>query len=348
MVAAKGNARPVLHEEGANMSETQLREPISGSLRQDEFPIEGEIMLEEAVDPVLAFVERFRVPICVLLILAAVGSFFLTRPYFSDPQTYTSITQTIDEKKTNVTAMIASSTALSAGISALPDDTGAALSDKLMDMSASLGIVLGVLYLEKYLLTVFGVVTFGGLLPIAALFAVCAVALRRSAFALGLANFAIRLAVTGIVLVLLVPASVAVTDMFDRTYQLSIEAQQAEPAAEAAAEAEAKSEEGFDIVDFIVNIPGSVADGVTGAIEGFTQQVNNLIEQFALMIVTSCVIPILVLLAFFLVAKMLLGINVSVPMGAIAARGKRLSSGWGSAARSAKDGIREAVKERRN
>lgn len=330
------------------MSETQLREPIPDGLREDEFPIEGEIVLEGAVDPVLAFVERFRVPICVLLVLAAFGSFFLARPHFSDPQTYTSITQTIDEKKANVTAMIASSTALSAGISALPDDTGTALSDKLMDMSASLGIVLGVLYLEKYLLTVFGVVTFGGLLPIAALLAACAVALRRSVFAGGLANFAIRLTVVGIVLVLLVPASVAVTDMFDQTYQLSIEAQQAEAAAEAAAEAEARSEEGFDIVDFIVNIPGNVADGVTGAIEGFTQQVNNLIEQFALMIVTSCVIPILVLLAFFLGAKMLLGINVSVPMGAMAARGKRLSSGWGSAARSAKDGMREAVKKRRN
>lgn len=234
--------------------------------------------------------------------------------------------------------MIASSTALSAGISALPDDTGTALSDKLMDMSASLGIVLGVLYLEKYLLTVFGVVTFGGLIPIAALLAVCAVALRHSLFAAGFANFAIRLTVVGIVLVLIVPASVAVTDMFDQTYQLSIEAQQAE----------ARSEEDFDIVDFIVNIPGNVADGVAGVIEGFTQQVNNLIEQFALMIVTSCVIPILVLLAFFLAAKMLLGINVSVPMSAMAARGKRLSSGWGSAARSAKDGIRETVKERRN
>lgn len=293
-------------------------------------------------DPVLRLLERLRVPICVLLVVVALGSFFLARPHFSDPETYAAVTQTIDEKKTNVTLMIASSTALSAGISALPEDTGSALSDKLMDMSASLGIVLAVLYLEKYLLTAFGALSFGILFPAAALLAVSAIALRRSVVSRGLKNLAVRLALIGVVLMALVPTSVAVTDMFDQTYQASIEAQQAAAAAEAQAEEEeAASEEGFDIVDFVVSIPESVTEGVTDAVDSFTQQVNNLIESFALMIVTSCVIPLLVLVLFLLAAKALLSLDVSAPMGALAARGRRLSSGWGSAARSAKGGIRK-------
>lgn len=292
-------------------------------------------------DPVLRLLERLRVPICVLLVVVALGSFFLARPHFSDPETYAAVTQTIDEKKTNVTLMIASSTALSAGISALPEDTGSALSDKLMDMSASLGIVLAVLYLEKYLLTAFGALSFGALFPLAALLVVAAVALRRSVVSRGLKNLAVRLALIGVVLMALVPTSVAVTDMFDQTYQASIEAQQAAAAAEAQAEEEAASEEGFDIVDFVVSIPESVTEGVTDAVDSFTQQVNNLIESFALMIVTSCVIPLLVLILFLLAAKALLSLDVSAPMGALAARGRRLSSGWGSAARSAKGGIRK-------
>lgn len=40
--------------------------------------------------------------------------------------------------------------------------------------------------------------------------------------------------------------------------------------------------------------------------------------------VTSCVIPILVLLFFLWTANVLLGIDVSAPAGALAARGKRL------------------------
>ena len=321
------------------MDETRLRELEP----EEELAVAGGGVIgavEE--DPVLRLLERFRVPICVLLVVVALGSFFLARPHFSDPETYAAVTQTIDEKKTNVTLMIASSTALSAGISALPDDTGSALSDKLMDMSASLGIVLAVLYLEKYLLTAFGALSFGILFPAAALLAVSAIALRRSVVSRGLKNLAVRLALIGVVLMALVPTSVAVTDMFDQTYQASIEAQQAAAAAEAQAEEEAASEEGFDIVDFIVSIPENVTEGVTDAVASFTQQVNNLIESFALMIVTSCVIPLLVLVLFLLAAKALLSLDVSAPMGALAARGRRLSSGWGSAARSAKGGLRKS------
>lgn len=320
------------------MDETRLRElePEEGLAVAG-----GSAIGDVEEDPVLRLLERLRVPICVLLVVVALGSFFLARPHFSDPETYAAVTQTIDEKKTNVTLMIASSTALSAGISALPDDTGSALSDKLMDMSASLGIVLAVLYLEKYLLTAFGALSFGILFPAAALLAVSAIALRRSVVSRGLKNLAVRLALIGVVLMALVPTSVAVTDMFDQTYQASIEAQQAAAAAEAQAEEEAASEEGFDIVDFVVSIPENVTEGVTDAVDSFTQQVNNLIESFALMIVTSCVIPLLVLVLFLLAAKALLSLDVSAPMGALAAHGRRLSSGWGSAARSAKGGIRK-------
>ena len=43
-------------------------------------------------------------------------------------------------------------------------------------------------------------------------------------------------------------------------------------------------------------------------------QVNRLVEGFAVMIVTSCVIPILVLAFFLWLANMFLGINIEVPM----------------------------------
>ena len=71
------------------------------------------------------------------------------------------------------------------------------------------------------------------------------------------------------------------------------------------------------------------------------RQVDAVIEGLAVMIVTSCVIPVLVLVFFLWVATMLLGIDVSVPMGALAARGRRLRSGWGDAVRKTKDSLRD-------
>ena len=60
--------------------------------------------------------------------------------------------------------------------------------------------------------------------------------------------------------------------------------------------------------------------------EEICNQVNRLIEQFAVMIVTSCVIPALVLLFFLWMANLLLGIDVSAPVAALQARGKRLAT----------------------
>ena len=56
---------------------------------------------------------------------------------------------------------------LSAGITALPGDTGTPVAEQLAQLSGNLGIVLAVLYLEKYLLTILWSVGLGILIPFA-------------------------------------------------------------------------------------------------------------------------------------------------------------------------------------
>ena len=61
--------------------------------------------------------------------------------------------------------------------------------------------------------------------------------------------------------------------------------------------------------------------------DGARNSLNNFIEALAVMIVTSCVIPILVLLFFIWLAKTILGVRVEVPVGAFHPRAsKRLKS----------------------
>lgn len=52
--------------------------------------------------------------------------------------------------------------------------------------------------------------------------------------------------------------------------------------------------------------------------------VNDLIEGVAVMVITSCVIPILVLLFSLWVANTLLGIDVSTPTNALRERAKKM------------------------
>ena len=258
---------------------------------------------------------RARAAIAVALVVVALVSGFPLREHFSAPETYADTIATIDEKKANVLGLVASSTALSAAITAIPDDAGTPVAEKLMEVSGDLGIVLSVLYLEKYLLSIFGLAAFGILVPAAcALLAAAVLLAGRIPWDGALARLAAKLVALALVILVTIPASVAVT------YADSVA-----PVEEVAeTQPDERSEGGGSPLDFVLNLPNMVADGLTSITDGVLDQVNALIEWLAVMIVTSCVIPVIVLLFFLWVANAILGIDVSAPMGALRGRARRL------------------------
>lgn len=299
-------------------------------------------------DPIVGLIGRFRYAIVALLAVLALVSLFPLRETFSSPETYTATISTLDEKKANVTALVASSTALSAGISVLPDDTGSAIADKLMDVSVDLGIVLVVIYLEKYLLTIFGFLSFGVLMPIGLAGLAAAVALLgRSAISRTFTHVAVRLLLLGAILVSVVPASVWVTDRIDETYETSVAAASVEQDTQEQEQPQPDEGDG-GILEFITgipeavaNLPQTVADGVTSVTQDILDQVNALVEAFAVMVVTSCAVPVLVLLLFLWVANMLLGIKIEVPVAALQQRARDARRGARGAVGSVRKGIKK-------
>lgn len=317
--------------------------------RTDSVALAGEREIADTMEPVVDAAEpeyrglgvmdhvaRHRLVVAAIFIVLALVSLFPVREVAAAPETYSAVIQTLDEKKGNVMALMAASTVASAGVSLLPDDTGTPIAEKLVDLSGNFAIVLGVIYLEKYLLTIFGTATFGLLVPAACvMLALAAVLYRRSNSSTALARVAVKLTLLGAVLVITIPTSVGITNQIDATFNESVfSADAAQEAAEESVEqAPEESDQGFDplafiqgIPDALASIPETVANGVSSVSEEICDQVNRLIEQFAVMIVTSCVIPILVLLFFLWMANLLLGIDVSSPVGALRARGKRLAT----------------------
>ena len=68
-----------------------------------------------------------------------------------------------------------------------------------------------------------------------------------------------------------------------------------------------------------------VEDTVTGAKVNLENTLNRFIEAIAVMLVTSCVIPILVLLFFVWLVKLVLGVNITLPqIGKKKKEGKRI------------------------
>ncbi|WP_432290110.1 hypothetical protein [Olsenella uli] len=262
-----------------------------------------------------------RYGIVALLIIAALLSEFVGRPHFENVETWSGTIEVIDAKKNNVLALTTSTIALSAAISALPDDTGTPVAEQLTQLSGNLGIVLAVLYLEKYLLTIFGFLSFGVLGPAAfVLLAISLLAHGRLSTGHTLFILGIRLLLIGVIAIAVVPASVWVTQRIDETYQISIS--QAESGESKPTDSESQENKNFwdSIASGAAQLVSNLKDGIKSVTDGVVEQVTNLIEGAIVMIVTSCLVPLLVLAVFLWMGHSLMGIDVSAPTNYLARR----------------------------
>ena len=287
--------------------------------------------LQPSLSDVVCANKKLQIGFIVALVVLALLSGFVARPHFADTKTWDSTIEVIDQKKGNVLALTTSCVALSAGITALPGDTGTPVAEQLAQLSGNLGIVLAVLYLEKYLLTILWSVGLGILIPFAlVLFAISLGIHGRWSTSTVIRRVATRVLVVAIIGMVLVPASVWVSQKVDETYRVSIEQAQ-QKAADAADSDSSKASKKKTESTESKNVLEQLADGASGLVTSVTsgakqmtdeivQQVTDLIEGVIVMIVTSCVIPLLVLAAFLWLGHVLLGIDISGPANYLTGR----------------------------
>lgn len=287
--------------------------------------------LQPSLSDVVCANKKLQIGFIIALVVLALLSGFVARPHFADTKTWDSTIEVIDQKKGNVLALTTSCVALSAGITALPGDTGTPVAEQLAQLSGNLGIVLAVLYLEKYLLTILWSVGLGILIPFAlVLFAISLGIHGRWSTSAVLRRVATRVLVVAIIGMVLVPASVWVSQKVDETYRVSIEQAQ-QKAADAADSDSSKTSKKKTESTESKNVLEQLADGASGLVTSVTsgakqmtdeivRQVTDLIEGVIVMIVTSCVIPLLVLAAFLWLGHTLLGIDISGPANYLTGR----------------------------
>lgn len=291
-------------------------------------------------------IEKKRIA-AVVLLLVAILSVTVIGKYASAPENHQKTIASLDEKKQTVMELMAASTVTSALITLLPGDTATPIAEKMADVSGYLLIVLCAIYLEKYLVTITGYVAFTYLIP-----AACVLWILNLFFANAtVRKLAAKLAVFGIAIFLVVPASVKISDLIGDTYQAQIEAtiedakstqnilENSDPgndtgeaeigtgtteAATANTQEKTNSESGSvsNIFDWAKDAFSSAKDSVANVVENVTisteelvqkveNSLNHFIEAVAVMIITSCVIPMLVLLLFFWMVKIVLDVDLS-------------------------------------
>ena len=245
--------------------------------------------------------------ITVACILIAALSFFYLAGILSSPETYSGILRSIDDKVQTVLKLTASSTTASAGITAIPGDAGTPIAEKLADFSEYGILILCVLYAEKYLLSILGSGVFKFIIPIACV--LYPLGFFRDLE--GIKPILKKIAIVSLALYFVIPLSVHISDRIYDTYQASIDTTitAAEDLAEDATLAGSTAED----QNAIQRIWGYLSESASSFAERGAEILNRFIESLAVMIVTSCVIPLLVLFFSLWIINQVFGFSIPAP-----------------------------------
>ncbi|HAB95162.1 MAG TPA: hypothetical protein DCF49_10505 [Lachnospiraceae bacterium] len=229
-----------------------------------------------------------------LLVLLAVISATRIAPMAADPANHSHSIEKTEEKISSVMKLSGGAAATSATLSLLPGDVCTPIAGQLAELAKYFLLVLSSLYLEKFLISLSGYITFGFLLPVACiLLGVTVLTGKRN-----LSRTAGKIALVGIVIFLIVPASVWLSDMVYQT-----QAEKVNETIEEYNDLSIEGEEDGGIFSEITSITSETIDRVTSFID-------NLLESLAVMIVTACVIPILVFVFLIWLVKTIFSENV--------------------------------------
>ncbi len=267
-----------------------------------------------------------KIALIVFFIAFGLLSEFAFGSWATNPKTFTKTMETLDEKRTTVLELTAAATASSIALAAVPDDSTTPIASEIMDMTGYFVIILCTIVIEKYLLTITGFLTFKILIPVA-----CALLIIWTLTNLRfLQRIAARLLVFGIAIFIVVPASVKATQIIENTYDVSINTtieaakdvesdikEETTEANQSLEENESQNTGIFSIIDNAKDVVNDVKNGISDKVSEVTSlsekviqkaedMLNDFIETVVVMLVTSCLIPIVVLLFFLWLSKNIL------------------------------------------
>lgn len=241
----------------------------------------------------------------VILIVAALIVCIPLASWLSKPGTYKSTFASLDDKMENVLSLTTACTVTSSALTAIPDDFATPIATQLAEYTDYLLLIFSILLTEKYLLSFIGMLTFRIVIPIAFIAEIPVFRWKLS----GIRRITRKMAAFFLAVYLVIPASMLISDMISDTYDISFD-KTISAAQEFSVEAETSESTSFwsKMTDTISN----VTSAVTNLPQKVSEMMNQFVQSIAVMIVTSCFIPLLVLLFFLWVVKLLTGRPISM------------------------------------
>ena len=245
---------------------------------------------------------RKEVLTAALLIFVCCFSCFHLSVAVPDSGIFTKTMDSLEENEETVEKMTALAVATSVAISLLPDDVGSPLADTLSSMNKYFVAILTAIYLEKLLLT-YGVgAALRWLIPIACLLLLAGLALRAGKCGWGkrAANFGYKLMALALAVVFLVPASTWVSDNVCAGYMEFVEEtiEETDESSSKITDLMMESDSDESILDRIADAFKDAISSISDLATYFKNTIRRYIKSAAILIVRTCVIPVLTMLLF--------------------------------------------------
>ena len=234
------------------------------------------------------------------LLLAAVALISITviTPMAVDNSRHKQTYEQLDKEIGNALKLTAGATAVSAVITLLPDDTCTPIAEQFAELGTYFVIVLSALYLEKYLITILGYVSFAILIPLVCVILGIGIIGRKDKAKV----VSLKLGIFAILMYFLIPISVRTSETIYNTYESTLQNTIDTASEITVTDDDAGAVEKF--LNWIKNAAVTVVDYVTDLLSRF-------VEAIAVMMVTSCLIPILVVLFFSWMMRLLFKVDIS-------------------------------------
>lgn len=252
----------------------------------------------------------------VALIAVALLSFFVFAKFFSSDKVLKGTYDYLDTKKNQVIGINGAVIGTAMLVSALPGNIETALVSALTGLQKPCFTVLAAVFAERHLAGIFSNISFACIIPLACIFGMISVWTNGSA----LKKLAIKLTIMGLVLSLTIPASVVLSKHVEKISSADEKIAEVQSMDDEAAESSdsTKDKSGLSaMLNKFADAAGDVKDKLEdpkGALTEIQEKVKNwingVIEALVIMIITSCVIPILVFIFLFWILRMLFQIDL--------------------------------------
>lgn len=255
-------------------------------------------------------ISREKVAKLLLLIFIMVFSFCVLANKVPESEWVKSTKESLEENRQTIMEFSGATIATSLALSALPDDFASPLAGTLTDMNKYFVFIFAVLFVEE-LIVVEGInISFSYIIPFACLLYGLSILFKKELFK----EFAIKIAILGLAIVVVVPVSTHFTESICDEYLAYVDETIAEADAGATKvnDVMATSNEDATIFDKLSDAFETAIKDVTTLLEYFNNVIKKCVNSVAIMLVTTFVLPMLVLLFFRWLLNELFSLNLNV------------------------------------